>query len=378
MLTVLLTCITETITYLIQTYIKFLLLSILFTITAAYLNIDCYVRRYYAVLLVYFARFVFNTKTKQGDRSITSLMYGGNRYYKTKFPEFFNNFKNSISNLGLKSTSEEHASKVEDLLEAQNLNSEETQLPKSPQKKLNPEKLNSNLETRESLPGPNDLAVPGEDLNTRSFTELESDSIVRTQKRAKRISTSQTINRPSNLQEVSRSSIVSENKESDHNLNSTSTSGFEGTCSIDSLGAGDLPEKSQIKLKLEPQEPQKLAEITSEAIEEVNICINAIIDDNVTKCFQAQHLTNWNLLSRSEEGIDTPTDYKILTAYWLGFVIRYVFIFPYRLCLCFISLSTLGLCAVLLKYGFVEKIDEKYKDPRAKRVLRFVRAFCLA
>lgn len=70
----------------------------------------------------------------------------------------------------------------------------------------------------------------------------------------------------------------------------------------------------------------------------VKVGVEAIIEDQVTSRFEAEELKNWNLLIR------TNTSYEFiswrLTVIWLcGFFIRYFFLFPIRVLICFFGVS---------------------------------------
>lgn len=70
----------------------------------------------------------------------------------------------------------------------------------------------------------------------------------------------------------------------------------------------------------------------------VKVGMEAIIEDQVTSRFEAEELKNWNLLIR------TNTSYEFiswkLTVIWLcGFLIRYFFLLPIRVVICFVGVS---------------------------------------
>ncbi|KAF5302635.1 hypothetical protein FQR65_LT08476 [Abscondita terminalis] len=77
--------------------------------------------------------------------------------------------------------------------------------------------------------------------------------------------------------------------------------------------------------------------------------VESIIEDQVTSRFEAEELKNWNLLTR------TNTHYEFiswkLTVIWMcGFFIRYFFLFPLRVFICFFGVMWLTLCTGLVGY----------------------------
>ncbi|XP_020614193.1 glycerol-3-phosphate acyltransferase 4-like isoform X2 [Orbicella faveolata] len=68
--------------------------------------------------------------------------------------------------------------------------------------------------------------------------------------------------------------------------------------------------------------------------------VEAIIDDEVTKCFSAEELESWNLLTRTNENYHYIS--VKLTIMWItGCFIRYVILFPMRFILFLLSMSLL-------------------------------------
>lgn len=275
--------------------------SLLITIIAAYFNVDLYVRRVYAMLLVYIARIVFNVKTRQGDKALYSLLYGGTEYFRKRYPKFYNKFENGISNLGLDQVSE-----MVEMTENARGNAP-----------------TSNFPTDVNLSTPTKCKFPGKSQETKekwlkSPGEISSNHLLRSSKRATRISES--------ASEISLS--LSKNK----NI--------------------EIP-----KLNL-------LQDITNELTSEAQICISAIADDQITKRFQAQHLSSWNLMSRAEDPNSGRnlynSNWKVFFAYWIGFLIRYCILLPFRFVVSiFVALPSMGLAAFLLNSKIPEVIYNK-------------------
>uniref|UniRef100_A0A1Y1LF29 Phospholipid/glycerol acyltransferase domain-containing protein n=2 Tax=Photinus pyralis TaxID=7054 RepID=A0A1Y1LF29_PHOPY len=87
----------------------------------------------------------------------------------------------------------------------------------------------------------------------------------------------------------------------------------------------------------------------SNCFDYLKVGVEAIIEDQVTSRFQAEELKNWNLLTR------TNTHYEFiswkLTIIWMcGFFIRYFFLFPLRVFICFFGVMWLTLCTGLVGY----------------------------
>lgn len=61
--------------------------------------------------------------------------------------------------------------------------------------------------------------------------------------------------------------------------------------------------------------------------------IEAIIEDEVTRRFKAEHLATWNMLTRTRVSFYHSANWK-LTLFWVtGFIVRYTILFPLRLVL---------------------------------------------
>uniref|UniRef100_A0A0N5A3A8 PlsC domain-containing protein n=1 Tax=Parastrongyloides trichosuri TaxID=131310 RepID=A0A0N5A3A8_PARTI len=69
--------------------------------------------------------------------------------------------------------------------------------------------------------------------------------------------------------------------------------------------------------------------------------IEAVIEDEVTSRFEAEHLVCWNMLTRTSRGFNFSFDWKLSILWILGFFIRYTILFPIRLVLFTIGLGIL-------------------------------------
>ncbi|XP_070539879.1 glycerol-3-phosphate acyltransferase 3-like [Ptychodera flava] len=75
--------------------------------------------------------------------------------------------------------------------------------------------------------------------------------------------------------------------------------------------------------------------------------VESIIDDDVTKRFDAEELSSWNLLTRTNQNYQHLS--LRLTVLWgLGFVIRYFILLPFRL-----SLLVIGISWCMLSYAVI-------------------------
>ncbi|CAH0553211.1 unnamed protein product [Brassicogethes aeneus] len=105
----------------------------------------------------------------------------------------------------------------------------------------------------------------------------------------------------------------------------------------------------------------------SEAFDYIKVGVEAIIEDQVTSRFEAEELKNWNLLIRTNRGYEFIS-WK-LTVIWLcGFFIRYFFLFPLRVMICFFGVWWLTLCTALV--GYVKEGDFK------QRLNKYVSLMC--
>ncbi|CAH1108122.1 unnamed protein product [Psylliodes chrysocephalus] len=107
-------------------------------------------------------------------------------------------------------------------------------------------------------------------------------------------------------------------------------------------------EKTSEDVILEPKEKYKDFEL-SNVFDYVKVGVEAIIEDDVTSRFEAEELKNWNLLIRTNRGYEFIS-WK-LTFIWLcGFFIRYCFLFPLRVIICFFGFALLVISTFSLSY----------------------------
>lgn len=76
----------------------------------------------------------------------------------------------------------------------------------------------------------------------------------------------------------------------------------------------------------------------TDCLDYVKTGVEAIIEDQVTSRFEAEELKNWNLLTRTNRHYEFIS-WKLTVIWMCGFVIRYFFLFPLRVLICFIGVS---------------------------------------
>jgi glycerol-3-phosphate O-acyltransferase 3/4 len=106
-------------------------------------------------------------------------------------------------------------------------------------------------------------------------------------------------------------------------------------------------------------------------IEFVHNGLDAIVDDDVTKRFTTEELTVWNLLSRTNQQYEYVS-FRITVLWLVGFLLRYCFLFPFRLVLfifgCTYTLFSTFLIG-LIKDGSVKRCLNQYATRILHRIL---------
>ncbi|XP_076241011.1 glycerol-3-phosphate acyltransferase 4 [Calliopsis andreniformis] len=77
--------------------------------------------------------------------------------------------------------------------------------------------------------------------------------------------------------------------------------------------------------------------------------VEAIIEDEVTSRFEAEELKNWNLLTRTNRHYEFIS-WKLTVIWMCGFVMRYCFLLPLRILICFIGVMWLTICTAVVGY----------------------------
>lgn len=86
--------------------------------------------------------------------------------------------------------------------------------------------------------------------------------------------------------------------------------------------------------------------------------MEAIIEDDVTHRFKAEELMSWNLLTRTNKSYQF-TSMRLTILWCMGFVVRYIILFPFRFMLAFIALTWLIICTALLGYLPASELKRK-------------------
>ncbi|XP_050309199.1 glycerol-3-phosphate acyltransferase 3 [Anthonomus grandis grandis] len=95
--------------------------------------------------------------------------------------------------------------------------------------------------------------------------------------------------------------------------------------------------------------------------------VEAIIEDQVTSRFEAEELKNWNLLIRTNRGYEFIS-WKLTFVWMCGFFVRYFFLFPLRVIICFCGVLWLTICTALV--GYIRQDDLR------RQVNKYVSIMC--
>ncbi|KAG6795071.1 glycerol-3-phosphate acyltransferase 4 isoform X1 [Apis mellifera caucasica] len=85
--------------------------------------------------------------------------------------------------------------------------------------------------------------------------------------------------------------------------------------------------------------------------------VEAIIEDEVTSRFEAEELKNWNLLTRTNRHYEFIS-WKLTVIWMCGFVMRYCFLLPLRIFICFVGVLYIVITTFLIGFlpnGFIKK-----------------------
>ncbi|XP_044002691.1 glycerol-3-phosphate acyltransferase 3 isoform X3 [Aphidius gifuensis] len=77
--------------------------------------------------------------------------------------------------------------------------------------------------------------------------------------------------------------------------------------------------------------------------------VEAIIEDEVTSRFEAEELKNWNLLTRTNRQYEFIS-WKLTVIWMCGFFMRYCFLLPLRILICFVGVMWLTVCTAVVGY----------------------------
>ncbi|XP_017149339.1 glycerol-3-phosphate acyltransferase 3-like isoform X3 [Drosophila miranda] len=109
----------------------------------------------------------------------------------------------------------------------------------------------------------------------------------------------------------------------------------------------------------QPQEPapekpasSKKEEITfdfEKCLDYLKSGVESIIEDDVTSRFEAEELKSWNMLTRTNRHHEFIS-WKITLIWMVGFFVRYVFLMPLRVLVCFVGVVWLTVCTAAVGY----------------------------
>ncbi|VVC43108.1 Phospholipid/glycerol acyltransferase [Cinara cedri] len=88
----------------------------------------------------------------------------------------------------------------------------------------------------------------------------------------------------------------------------------------------------------------------ADVLDYVKTGVEAIIEDQVTSRFEAEELKSWNLLTRTNRHYEF-INWKITVIWIIGFIVRYTFLLPLRVLICFFGVMWLWTCTLIV--GFV-------------------------
>ncbi|XP_074640334.1 glycerol-3-phosphate acyltransferase 3-like [Tubulanus polymorphus] len=103
--------------------------------------------------------------------------------------------------------------------------------------------------------------------------------------------------------------------------------------------------------------------------------IEAIIEDDVTQRFNAEELTSWNLLTRTNRNNEFVS-LRLTILWWIGCLVRYLILLPFRIGLACIGITWLLIgtaCIGYLKNGRMKRRLNEYVNLTAFRIM--ARAF---
>ncbi|XP_067008478.1 glycerol-3-phosphate acyltransferase 4 isoform X3 [Anabrus simplex] len=87
----------------------------------------------------------------------------------------------------------------------------------------------------------------------------------------------------------------------------------------------------------------------SDVLDYVKTGVEAIIEDQVTMRFEAEELKSWNLLTRTNHYYEFIS-WRLSAIWMVGFFVRYFFLLPLRILICFIGVMWLTICTGIVGY----------------------------
>ncbi|XP_075222080.1 glycerol-3-phosphate acyltransferase 4 isoform X2 [Lycorma delicatula] len=87
----------------------------------------------------------------------------------------------------------------------------------------------------------------------------------------------------------------------------------------------------------------------ADCLDFVKTGVEAIIEDQVTSRFEAEQLKSWNLLTRTNHHYEFIS-WRLTFIWIIGFFIRYFFLLPLRILICFFGVMWLTFCTAIVGY----------------------------
>ncbi|XP_011153592.2 glycerol-3-phosphate acyltransferase 3 isoform X3 [Harpegnathos saltator] len=140
----------------------------------------------------------------------------------------------------------------------------------------------------------------------------------------------------------SKDLILVPEPEAQNHKNHINESKLENNCEVSTINnKEDSLRKNSFEVLKTGFEPASLDYIKSG--------VEAIIEDEVTSRFEAEELKNWNLLTRTNRYYEFIS-WKLTIIWMFGFVMRYCFLLPLRVSICFIGVMWLTVCTAVVGY----------------------------
>ena len=155
---------------------------------------------------------------------------------------------------------------------------------------------------------------------------------------------------------------------------------FDDASSEDSNEKGDLIQESPVPSEKQTQEiasepvPSEIHDF-QDSFDFISSGIRAIVNDQVTQRFASEELRSWNLLTRTTKNYEFIS-WRLSLIWVIGTIIRYAFLLPFRVTICF--LGTLTLTALTFIIGLLPQCQfrKRLNDHASKFCFRLLsRAF---
>ncbi|KAL6429806.1 hypothetical protein ACFW04_007589 [Cataglyphis niger] len=145
------------------------------------------------------------------------------------------------------------------------------------------------------------------------------------------------------------------------------------TTTIDEIKEDSLDHKNSF-------ETLKAGFAPTSCLDYIRAGVEAIIEDEVTSRFEAEELKNWNLLTRTNRYYEFIS-WKLTFIWMFGFVMRYCFLLPLRIFICFVGIGQRhgGFLGILQRalaraspHIWFERSEVKDREAVAKRLKKHV------